>query len=266
MRVKKYFQIIKGTWAEYMEYRLNFVLWRVRIVMQFLVTYFLWWAIFTNRESLAGYTQNTMLTYIFLTLVIRTVTLSSTVFELGNLIHTGNLSNLLIKPIKTFGSVIARDLADKGINIFFLVGEFSFLFILLQPPFTLHLTAGSIFVFSLMLILGAILYILMSILISFLGFWAADVWAPRFLFFVLLEFFTGMLFPLDIFPKALSDIMQQLPFAYFIYFPIKVILGGWNMVEMSKTLLVGLGWIIALWLAVRWVWMRGLRVYTSVGK
>ena len=66
-----YLQIIKGTIDEYATYRLSFILWRVRLVVQLLVVYFMWWALFAGHNTLFGYSQGAMLTYVLFSSFVR---------------------------------------------------------------------------------------------------------------------------------------------------------------------------------------------------
>ena len=261
-----YLQIMKGTWAEYMIYRLNFVLWRVRVVMQLLVTYFLWWALFSQRETLFGYTQSAILTYILLSSLVRTFVLGPTTMDIGGLINQGNLSNYLLRPMSFFRYYMARDSADKLINAAFAVVETVLLFLILRPPIFIQTNIPVLLLAFLAVFLAMILYFFFSILLGFLGFWTPDIWGPRFLSFVLMEFFTGSLFPLDILPKPLFTLSQMLPFSYFIYFPLKIYLGQLSL----GTILQGFGiaslWVGGLWYITFAVWRRGLRVYTAEGR
>jgi ABC-2 type transport system permease protein len=264
--VKTYFQIIKDTWEEYMVYRLNFFLWRVRMVMQILVTYFLWWAIFTNRQMFAGYTESMMLTYILLSSVVRTIILSTTTMEIGDVINQGNLSNHLVRPFSFFSYYIARDTGDKLLNLLCSVIEVTALFFILRPPVFLQ---GSLLVIMVALaasVLGMVLYFLYNMIFGFMGFWTQDVWAPRFLSFVIMEFLAGGVFPLDILPKALFIFSKSLPFYYFLYFPLGIYLGkitGWDLVYGFIGAFL---WIGVFIVASRFLWRKGLRVYTAEGK
>ncbi|MFZ5844840.1 MAG: ABC transporter permease [Patescibacteria group bacterium] len=264
--MRKYLQIIKGTWAEYMIYRLNFVLWRVRMVLQLLIVYFLWWAIFGERAEVFGYSQKAILTYVLLSSLVRTIVLATTTMEVGGVINRGDLSNFLIRPLNFFRYYLARDLADKALNLGFAALEVAILFWLLAPPIFLQTNLTMLLLALVTLILGAVLYFNFSLLLAFLGFWTPDVWAPRFLSFVIMEFFTGALFPLDILPRPLFVISQSLPFGYFIYFPLKVYLGQLSPGEIINGLAIGVFWVVGLWLLAQIVWQRGLRVYTAEGR
>lgn len=88
----------------------------------------------------------------------------------------------------------------------------------------------------------------------------------RFLMFVMVEFFAGMLFPLDILPAPLFAVSQSLPFFYFIYFPIKVYLGQLAPGALLSGFSIGIGWVVVFWYLAALVWRRGLRMYTAEGK
>ncbi len=249
-----------------MVYRLNFVMWRVRQVMQILVTYFLWFAIFAGRHEFFGYTQAMILTYILLSSIVRTIVLGTTTMEIGGLINQGDLSHYLIRPLNFFGYYVARDTADKLLNCAFSVVEITLLFILLRPPIFIQTNVVIIALTLLAASLGMILYFHFSLLLGFLGFWTPDIWAPRFLSFVVMEFFAGGLFPLDILPKPLFLVSQSLPFYYFIYFPLKVYLGQLSNVAIWQGLGIGFLWVAGLWYISQIVWSRGLRVYAAEGR
>jgi ABC-2 type transport system permease protein len=264
--MKIHLQIIKDTWEEYMVYRLNFILWRVRMVMQILVTYFLWWAIFSNRQIFAGYTESMMLTYILLSSIVRTIILSTTTMEIGDIINEGKLSNHLVRPFSFFSYYIARDTGDKLLNLLFSIVEVAALFLILRPPVFLQGSPLVIIVALGASGLGMVLYFLYNMVFGFMGFWTQDVWAPRFLSFVIMEFLAGGVYPLDILPKTLFLISKSLPFYYFLYFPLGIYMGkitGWDILYGFAGAFI---WIGIFALGVRVLWRKGLRVYTAEGR
>lgn len=261
-----YAQIIKATWSQYMMYRLNFVMWRVRMVCQLLVTYFLWWAILGTKEEFFGYTQSMMLTYVLLTSIVRTLVLSTTTMEIGDVINQGNLSNYLVKPLNVFSYYAARDVADKILNVLFAVVEVSILFFLLRPEIFVQTQPHVLLLSGVAVLLGMMLYFFFSLILGFLGFWTPDIWGPRFISFVIMEFFAGSLFPLDILPSPLFTLSQLLPFGYFIYFPLKIYTGQLDMNAIVQGLIIASLWVGALAYVATTIWKKGLRAYTAEGK
>ncbi len=264
--MQTYLQIIKGTIEEYMTYRLSFTLWRVRLVIQLLVVYFMWWALFSGHHELFGYSQSAMLTYILFSSFVRPFVMGTRTQEVAEYIRSGSLSNYLVRPMNFLGFCASRDVADKLLNVLFALFEIIVLYLLLRPELYIQTDVIVMSLSFIAVIMGMILFFYFSLLISYMGFWTPDVWAPRFLSFVFAEFFTGALFPLDILSGPLYLISKSLPFYYFIYFPLKVYLGQLSSMEIIQGFSIGLVWTAGLWLLARVVWSRGLLAYTAEGK
>lgn len=265
--MRKYWPVFKNTWAEYFTYRLNFVMWRVRTMLQLLATYFLWLAIFQTRQGeIFGYTQNLILTYILGTAFLRSIVFASRTIDIGDEINRGNLTNFLLKPISYFKYWFTRDLADKILNISFAIFELTAIYFLLKPNIFFQQDLLAILLFLIATILALFLYFYINFLLGLLAFWTPEVWAPRFLFFIFLEFFAGALFPLDILPKFLFETLKFSPFFYLQFFPLKIYLGQLNFGQVVQGFAICLAWIVIFYQALRVVWNRGLRVYSAEGR
>lgn len=264
--MRKYLLVARNTWEETLAYRLNFVMWRIRTNISLLAFYFLWLVIIPKGSSFFGYNQSTMLTYVLGTALISAIVLSTRTQAVGDEINQGNLSNYLIKPINYFLYWLFKDLGDKAMNIAFSIVELSILFIILNPPVFIQTNFNFLSAFLFATALSLVMYFFISILLGFVGFWSSEVWAPRFIFLVSIGFFSGVYFPLDILPQPIFQMFKLLPFSYLIYFPLKIYLG-----QLSYSLIfTGLGtmvfWIMILYLLVKFVWNRGLKIYTAQGR
>lgn len=268
--MKLYLQIIKNTWAEYMMYRLNFIMWRVRMVLQVLIVYFLWLAIYASQPGekalLFGYSQDVMLTYILFTSIMRTLVFSTTTMNIGDVINQGNLSNFLVRPLNFFSYYFARDIGDKALNFVFALGEMAIIIALLKPPIVVQSSPVILLLFAGAVGIGMVLYFYFSLLLGFLGFWTPDVWGPRFISIIVMEFFTGAMFPLDILPQPLYAISKLLPFSYLLYFPLSVYTGKLSTADMIAGFCISMVWIGIFMYGVKYVWKRGLQEYTAEGK
>lgn len=264
--MSKLWVVAKNTWNEYMEYRLNFVMWRLRNVLRLIVVYFLWLAIFSVRSEVFGYDQTKLLTYVLASSVVAGIVFSTKTQDIGGEINQGDLSNLLLKPMGVFNYWIARDIGDKLLNIGFSIIEVFLLVLILRPPLFFQTDLYILFFVLISLLFSIALYFLISILLSFFGFWTPDVWGPRFLFFIILEFFAGGLFPLDMLPALIYRILELSPFSYLLFFPIKIYLGQLGMFDIFKGLAISVFWIFLLYIIVKKVWLRGLTIYGAYGR
>lgn len=264
--MKKYFLIAKNTWDEIFTYRLNFVVWRVRSVLQLVTMYFLWLALIPEQGKLLVYNQQTMLTYILGTSFISAIVFSSKIWQVGDEINNGDLSNYLIRPVNYFYYWFAKNIGDKAMNITFSMIEISILLLLLHPH--LFIQTNPIFiVFTLITISTAIfLHFFIDFLLGFIAFWNPEVWAPRFIFYAIFPFIAGNLFPLDMLPKPLFILFQCLPFSYLLYFPLKIYLGQLTIFQIFSGLTIVILWTVILAWMVYVVWRKGLRLYTAQGR
>ncbi|MBI3282656.1 ABC-2 family transporter protein [Candidatus Curtissbacteria bacterium] len=247
-------------------YRLNFALWRLRVNLQLLTMYFLWLAILPEGARFASYDQSLMLTYILGGGLLSAMIISSRSQGVGDHITSGDLSNYLLRPINYFAYWFAQDIADKAMNITFAVFELTLLFFILKPPLFIQTDTAILLLSALAAAVAMLLYFFLNFLIGLVGFWSPEVWAPRFIFIILLTFAAGGLFPLDILPPPVYEIFKFLPTTYLIFFPLKVYLGQLTPYEITMGLTAAIIWLVLLYLIVKFVYMSGLKIYSAYGK
>ena len=269
MSIKKYISIFKISFAQEFAYRLNFIMWRVRNVMQILLLFFLWTTVFSDPTRVVfGYNRAKILTYVFGILVVKAVVLSARTVDVAGEISRGDLTNLLLKPINYFKYWLTRDLSSKTLNFTFAAFEMLILFFILKPPIFLQTETILLLGFIASLFLAMLLFFEILMITNFIPFWAPEMgWASQFLVIVIVtEFLSGALFPLDILPLSIQKFLYFTPFPYLIFFPIQVYLGKITGTVLLGGLLIGLFWVFVLWIAMGWIWRRGLLIYRAEGR
>lgn len=264
--MKKYVEVFKTTWEEYMTYRLNFVMWRFRVVIRLLIVFFLWNAIFGNRNELFGYDKSQLITYILGTSIVNSIVLNSRTIDVGGEINEGKLTNYLLKPISYFKFWFSKDMADKLLNLIFSIFEFGILLAIFKPPLFIQTNSTYLLLTFITVFIAMILYFFVNLLFGFIAFWSPDIWPPRFIFFIIVDFLAGFMFPLDILPKPVFDFLSLTPFPYLLYFPLKIYTGTIQGDMILKGLIILLVWVIVLEKMVQFVWKKGLKVYSAEGR
>ncbi|MBI2009597.1 MAG: ABC-2 family transporter protein [Candidatus Chisholmbacteria bacterium] len=266
--LKKYWSVVQISWQSGFVYRFNFIMWRVRNVVQLLTLYFLWLAVSGPKESIFSYSQAALLTYVLGSSLIRAIVLSVRSIDSQVDIATGDLNNFLIKPLNYFVYWAARDIADKALNIAFAIVELVLLYLILKPPIIFPQHPSTWFLFALSVSLATALFFMFSFIISMTTFWYYQYngWAQRFLSFVIVESLAGSLFPLDILPPLFAKILISLPTAYFIYFPMQIYLERLGDEEIATGYTVLVFWIIVLYIIGQFLWQKGLKVYAAFGR
>lgn len=265
----KYWSIFKTSIAQEFAYRLNFLFWRVRNIIQILIFFFLWDAVFLGKNTqIFGYNKPQIFTYAFVLIVVRALVFSIRSNDVAGQIANGELSNMLLKPVNYFKYWLTRDLVYKFLNLFFGTFEATILIIILKPNIYIQTNPVYLFGFAVSLLIAIFLYFIISMTTSFAPFWVPEVsWGAQFLVMIVIsEFLSGASFPLDIFPGVVYKILMLTPFPYLIFAPIKIYLGSFGYSMMIQSIVVGLVWCLLLWKMSLSIWRKGLKIYEGVGR
>jgi len=260
--MKTYILIGITTLKEYMAYRLNFFLWRLRMFLGMLVTFFLWFSVFEKQSHFGIYSKNILLSYILYSNLISTLTLSSRVAEIAGQLNDGSIINLLLKPVSLFSYYFSRDMADKLINVGFAIFEVSIVVFSFKAPL---IPPQNVFLFLPFLFCGIFISFHINLILSFIGFWTTEVWAPRFLFFTLVFFLSGSYFPLDILPKSIYTILMFTPFPSIFFIPTKILIGQINTISLWQ-ICTTVFWAIFLSRCSVVMWKQGNKSFSFWGR
>lgn len=259
----RYVQVFTVTIKEYFAYRLNFVLWRLRVVLSTLVTLFLWLGVFDAHTVFGSYSKERLLSYLLFSSLVTTFISSSRVSNLAGEIQSGEIMNLLLKPLSVFGYYATVDAVDKLINTFCGIIEFTLIVLFFKIPLVAPQQIGW---FLLFLALGVCISFSINLLLSFIGFWTPEVWAPRFLFMMIVTFLSGSFFPLDLLPPVIYRILLFTPFPYLYFLPTKILIDGIQKIYFLQQVIFSLGWAIGLFFLARFVWKKGIKDFSFWGR
>jgi len=262
--VHKYLTIFTISLQEFFTYRLNFLMWRVRQIFVFLIPFFIWRSVLGGGGELYGYGFAALMTYLFGTTILRSLVMGSRTVELGWMINTGYLTIPLLRPMSLFRFFFVRDLADKLYNLSFILIEIPLLYLLFRPPVFLQSNPFQLGWFALSLSLAVLIYFFINLLFGSLAFWTRDVWAPRFLLMVIMEFATGAMFPLDMLPPFFDKIVLFTPFPYLLFVPLQIYLGKDQL--LFPHLFIQVAWVFCLYFFIKIVWQKGLKRYEAEGQ
>lgn len=265
----KYYKIGKISLKQEFAYKINFVMWRVRNILQILLVYFLWDSVFSNSSTpVFGYDRPKMLTYVIGLLFVRAFVLSAKAMEVAGEISRGDLNNYSVKPVNYFKYWLSRDIASKLLNLIFALFEIFLVFIFLKPDFYFQANPLLLTLFVVSLLMAVFLYFLLIFMVSLIPFWAPEIaWGGHFLItVVILEFLSGAIFPLDILPSGIMKIVNFTPFPYLIFFPIQIYIGKIEAPAIFQGILVVGIWIIIFYWLLKVLWRKGLKVYEAYGR
>lgn len=266
--MEKYIAILKVGFRQELTYKLQFILTRLRNIIQILVFFFLWQSVLVGQDNLFGYTSSSIAVYTFLLIIIRSLVMTTKANDVSGYVSSGELSNYLLKPINFFKYILVKDIPVRILNIIFSVVEISILFLLLKPNVFIQSDPLQVLFFVLSVLIASSIFFLILMISNAVPFWVPDMgWGAQFLVIVIfVEFLSGAFFPLDVFPSAIQSFLKLTPFPYIVFIPIKTYLGDITLFENFKNISIGLVWCFILLLLMRKTWKAGLKVYEGVGR
>lgn len=267
--MKKYLSVFKISFQQEFAYRANFIVWRIRNILQIFLVFFLWDAVFSDPgKVIFGYDRAKILTYVFGLFIVRAFVLSARAMEVAGEVSRGDLSNYLIKPVSYFKYWLTRDISSKALNLVFASIEVTIFYFILKPPFFLQTNPALLMGFLASLALAVFIFFVLLFITSAVPFWMPEVaWGAQFLVIaIVIEFLSGALFPIDILPSAIQNILYLTPFPYLIFFPLQIYLGKIEGFLVVKGLLISLFWAVVLWFSLKVIWNKGLKVYQAHGR
>lgn len=247
------------------EYRFNFLSNLIFSFIPFATNLLIWIAVYNSTGNGFGYSLKELITYYFIILIVNNLIVNKVQGEVASDIKQGTLNKYLLKPLSYMGYYFFKDLPNRIIYIVVGLLPITILGLLLNKyiVFSINLKTFLFFVFS--LFIGYIINFLLSFLISECSFYFSEVTS----FFppinVLKDIISGRVFPLNIIPKSLYQVLLFTPFQFTGYFQVMIILNRYSESEIIQTLFLGLVWIVALYLLCKLLWRRGLNKYSAFG-
>lgn len=266
--MSKYLTIFKISLEQEFVYRLNFIMWRVRNIIQICLLFFLWDTVFADpKQVFFGYDRSKILTYVFCLLVIKSLVTGARSVDIAGEVADGRFTNYLLKPVSYFRFWFTRDLSSKALNMIFIVFEFTLLFFLLKPPFFFQTNLFYLGFFLFSLSLAILLFFLLLLLVNLFPLWYPDqAWGPTFLLMIFVDFLGGGVFPLDVLSPQMQKLISFSPFPYLLFQPLQIYLGKLTTVEVFRSTVITLVWTGILLFSVRKLWSIGVRAYRSEGR
>ena len=267
--MRKYWHVINIGLQNTLVYRINFFFRSTFGLIPLTATIYLWKAVYASKESaegIAGYTFAAMVSYYLLvTLVDMLTAVNEDDWQIAADIRDGNINQFLLKPIDYFSYRLCLFVAGRLIYTVVALIPVG-LFILMQRQYFVWPVDSSMFgVFLLATILTGLLQFFMSFTMALLAFWVLEVSTFIFILFALEYIAGGHLFPMDILPPALAQVLAFTPFPYQLFFPVSVYLGRTSGAALWQGIMMQIFWVAAFYVLARVVWNAGIKKYTAVG-
>lgn len=222
------------------------------------------WIELAREVPVGGFSAGDFAGYYLAAVLVRRITVVGIVSDLERLIHSGELSHHLLRPLHVGHVFFARALAGRSFIVALvalIVGAAAW--VIPGTQFDLH--ARSLVPFVLACILGLLFEFFTQFGIAGFAFWIAQVHGISAAFQFIKAFFGGYIVPLELLPREWSQWLIWSPFPISVALPVEILTGRVDAGAALLRLVAGSLWVLLTALVARWIWQRGLRVYSAVG-
>ncbi|WP_406211617.1 ABC transporter permease [Streptomyces decoyicus] len=243
-----YVAVAAGSFRRYATYRIATVAGVfTNTVFGFIVAY-TYIALWDERPHLGGYDQAQALAFVWTAqALLATAALmgGGGLDELQERIRTGDIAVDLYRPADLQLWWLAADLGRAGLQLIgrgvvpMAVGALAFPLALPGDP----LTWGC---FLLSVLFGVLVSFALRYLVALASFWLLDGAGLALISGLACMFFSGMVLPLRVFPGALGEVAQVLPWAAVLQVPADVLVGARSGGALWRGLVFQAAWGVAL--------------------
>ncbi len=269
VRTMTWWTILRIALEERLVYRGDFALGTLMRFLPIITQIFLWLAIFSAPgvgNQIAGYTYQDMVAYYLLTMIARAFSsMPGLASGIALQIRNGEVKKYLIQPVDMVGFLLLNRIAHKLAYYVVAILPFALVFYLCRGYFDGWPPPATMAAFICSLIMAFVLGYFLEVSIGLLGFWFLEVTSLLFVYMLMSFFLSGHMFPLDLLPEPWNYLVDILPLKYLAYFPSAVFLGKVSGPELTRGLLIELGWIIFFIGLCRIMWHRGVKRYSGFG-
>jgi len=268
-RVKKYWHVINIGIQNNLTYRFNFLARTLFGLIPLMAMLYVWRTIYESKgpeAQVSGYTLAGMISYYLLVTVVDALTaVNEDDWQIAADIKDGNISQFLLKPVDYLWYRLCLFFSGRLTYVAVAFVPLTLFILYLRQYFVFPADWTTLGLFVVSLLLTALLQFFMSYAMAMLAFWVLEVSTFIFILYAFEYLASGHLFPLDILPPGLEQVLYCTPFPYQLYFPIGIYMGKTTGVELARGLAIQISWVLFAYFAARIAWHRGIRKYAAVG-
>lgn len=250
-----------------LEYRANFFLSLLSAVFPIIIQTFLWNYLYGNADAAAlfGYSYDQIIVYTLLASLVSKLVLTGFEYQVNEDIKNGGLNKYLVRPVSYSRYQLFSFLGEKAPQLVILIAVSAGLIMFSVLILGLELSGIRVLVFVLSLGLALLLNFFIFYCVALLSFWLTDVNLMFGTVSIVLVVVSGGVFPMDIFGEKIAFLVKLLPFGYTTQFPVNIINGRFDWMQVGVGFLCQLFWITLFGVLAKKMWKCGLKRFAAVG-
>ncbi|MBI2600718.1 ABC-2 family transporter protein [Candidatus Daviesbacteria bacterium] len=266
MSFRKYWVCFKSEWQQFLEYRVDLLIYTLSGAVIPLVALAVWLAVSSSGANLS-FSQAELVIYFLMAMWVNIFVSAWGAYFIGEDIKTGVFSRYLVKPFSLFDNNFINNISEKSFKL--IIASMLMLFIgyLLSRaiPLEVNISFLSFSFFTISLFFAATIYFFMDMIIGLATFWVHDNEFLRYFSNTLRDFLSGRVIPVLFLPGWLYTISFLSPFRYVLSFPIEVLLNKLGLTDLLIGFAIQVLWAISMIFFYKLLYQKGIRLYQGFG-
>ena len=241
-----------------MAYRFDFLTGFLTNTVLLLSMVFLWKTAFVSTDVVAGVTENDMLRYSIISMLLGTFYQRGVQNTINGKVRHGEVAVDLFHPVNLLGTYLAEDIGtaiSSFVTLSLPLGIIS-VFVLrislaIEPMRFLLFAMSAVLSFALLWILSAIT--------GLISFWLVEYGNMGLAKDAVITILSGSVVPIWFFPESLQFASKFMPFIYIYQAPISIYIGKMPGDEIPLTLGVQAIWVLLFFALMQLTWSRAKR-------
>jgi ABC-2 type transport system permease protein len=260
--LKIYPALVRAYWYRALMYRAVFFIWIANASFPLVMMSI--WVGLAQSGDISGYSAADFIGYYLAAILVRRITAVGIVYDLENLVRTGELSAHLLKPMNVVHHFVARILTARFLNVP-IIAVPVVIALLLIPGIHFDLSVAALVMFAIACIIGLAFEFLAQYAIGGLSFWITQAHGINAGYNLAKSFLGGYIVPLALFPAAAQAILRLLPFQSSVALPVEILTGRVSPEQAMLRIAICAAWSLLVALSGGLLWRAGLRSYSAVG-
>lgn len=256
--MSKYIEMIRIRFLMMLAYRTNYYSGILVYSINIGAYYFLWTAIYGDKQTIEGLSVTQMVTYIAVAWMARAFYFNNIDREIAQEIKDGKVAVELIRPYNYLTMKMMAGLGEGIFRLFFFSLPGMVIVSLIFPlDFSSSLSTWGYFGISTVLsfIVNTEINLLTGMMTFFIFNISGLLRAKR----VIIDLFSGLLLPISFYPGWAQDIMGLLPFQAISYIPSMIFTEGLQGSAMFQALFFQFIWALLLLVPIQTLWVVARR-------
>ncbi|HLX63982.1 MAG TPA: ABC-2 family transporter protein [Planctomycetota bacterium] len=248
-------------------HRVRYVVGVLNYMTYVAVNYYLWEALYAGvpaGETRAGYTLHDMRTYVSVGWIMRSAYFSNADNILAARINKGEINSDLLRPVSLFLQFYGAALGEAAFRAIFMALPVLLLALCvfdIAPPANALAALGYLY----STFLAFHIFFAINFLTGLIAAWTEKIQGFLWAKFMLLQFLSGLLLPLQFLPYWMQIAFRILPFQGMSYTPMIIYLGRARGMDMALELAFQTAWTIALLFLCSLMWWRVRKRLETLG-